>query len=271
MTHGIRPDMALVTGASSGIGAMYARRLAGQGHDVLLVARQRDRLEALARELTQRHGVRAEVLVADLTSPADRLRVEQRLRDDGDINTLVNNAGMSLAGSNAEADADDVEKMIALNVVTPTRLVRAALPRFLAQARGTIINLSSVLALAPERFGGSYAATKSYLLSFTQALHKEVAGRGVRVQVVLPGVVHTEIWERAGASVDRFPPEMVMEVDELVDAALDGLNRGELVSIPSLPDQGEWDALNQARLAMLPRLSLRHAAERYRSDISEDA
>ncbi|TBR39504.1 MULTISPECIES: SDR family NAD(P)-dependent oxidoreductase [Dyella] len=271
MNPRIHPDTVLITGASSGIGAMYARRLAAQGHDLILVARQQNKLDALATDLQQHHAVRVEVMPADLTLPDDRSRIEQRLRGDDAINMLINNAGMSVSGGNAQADPDTVEAMIALNVTAPTRLVRAMLPRLLSQARGTIVNVSSVLALAPERFGGSYAATKSYLLSFSQALQREVAGHGVRIQVVLPGVVRTDIWERAGSSLDRFPADMVMEVDELVDAALAGLNQGELVTIPSLPDLGEWDAINEARRALLPKLSLRHAAERYRSDISEDA
>jgi short-subunit dehydrogenase len=256
---------ALITGASTGIGAVYADRFAHRGHDLILVARDQQRLQQLAERLRRETSVRVEVLRADLTDKADLRQVEQRLRDDADISVLINNAGLGAHGGLIDADADQLERMIALNVVAVMRLATAAVPGFVARKRGTVINISSVLALAPELFNGGYSGTKAYVLNYTQALHGEVSPHGVRVQAVLPGATRTEIWERAGGSVDALPAEIVMEVDEMVDAALAGLDRGELVTIPSLPNAGDWESFNQMRLQLGPKLSRNHAAARYKT------
>ena len=257
-----RPGTALITGASAGIGATYAERLARRGHDLLLVARDRVRLEALAARLRADTGVSVEVLPADLTQRADLARVEQRLREDARITMLVNNAGIAVAGSLVDADPDRLEAMIQLNVVAPTRLAAAVAPRFAAAGSGTLVNVASVLALAPEMFNGSYSGTKAYVLNLSQALQHELAPRGVRVQAVLPGATRTELWERAGIELASLPPSMVMDVNEMVDAALAGLDHGETVTIPSLPDQGDWEAYSAARLALAPNLSRDRAAPR---------
>ncbi|RAO75693.1 SDR family NAD(P)-dependent oxidoreductase [Dyella jiangningensis] len=264
-------DTALVTGASTGIGAAYADRLAARGHPLVLVARNREALDTLAARLSREHRVKVDVLPADLTSSAQRAEVERRLREDEAIGTLVNNAGASVAGGLAEARLDDVEAMIGLNVVAPTRLTGALLPRLLARGRGSIINIASALAIAPELSVGAYAATKSYLLTYTLSLHKEVNGRGVQVQAVLPGITRTAIWEHAGKDIDSFPEHMIMEVDEMVDAALAGYDMGELVTVPSLPDGEEWNGYDEARRRLFPELSRSQAADRYKSDIPEDA
>ena len=263
-----RPGTALITGASAGIGATYAERLARRGHDLLLVARDRVRLEALAARLRADTGVSVEVLPADLTQRADLARVEQRLREDARITMLVNNAGIAVAGSLVDADPDRLEAMIQLNVVAPTRLAAAVAPRFAAAGTGTLVNVASVLALAPEMFNGSYSGTKAYVLNLSQALQHELAPRGVRVQAVLPGATRTELWERAGIELANLPPSMVMDVNEMVDAALAGLDHGETVTIPSLPDQGDWEAYSAARLALAPNLSRDRAAPRYRAALA---
>ena len=263
-----QPGTALITGASSGIGATYAERLARRGHDLLLVARDRVRLEALAARLRADTGVSVEVLPADLTQRADLARVEQRLREDARITMLVNNAGIAVAGSLVDADPDRLEAMIQLNVVAPTRLAAAVAPRFAAAGSGTLVNVASVLALAPEMFNGSYSGTKAYVLNLSQALQHELAPRGVRVQAVLPGATRTELWERAGIELANLPPSMVMDVNEMVDAALAGLDHGETVTIPSLPDQGDWEAYSAARLALAPNLSRDRAAPRYRAALA---
>ena len=254
---------ALITGASSGIGATYADRLARRGHDLILVARNRERLEALASRLTNATRRSVKVFDADLTSKADLARVEQVLRTDAGITVLVNNAGIAMSGDLAGADPDRLESMIILNVLVPSRLALAAIPRFLARGRGTLINISSVLALAPERFNGSYSGTKAYLLNLSLRLQQEVAGTGVRVQVVLPGATRTAIWEKAGTDIATLPPGTVMDVDEMVDAALAGLDRGESVTIPSLPDIADWEAYEAARQNMIPKLSRSSPALRY--------
>lgn len=255
---------ALVTGASTGIGATYADRLARRGYDLLLVARDAGRLEALAERLGAEHGIQVEVLPADLISKADVLKVEQRLRDDSTITLLVNNAGVAMNGQLVSADLDQAEAMIQLNVVTLTRLAAAAAANFFAAGRGSIINLGSVVALAPEMFNAVYSATKAYVLSLTQTLAGELRETGVQLQAVLPGVTRTEIWQRSGADASALPPSMIMEVGEMVDAALAGFDQRELVTIPSLPDAADWDAFVKARAALRPNLSHNQAAARYK-------
>lgn len=253
----------LITGASTGIGAIYADRLAKRGHDLVLVARDKQRLEALAARLRTETGHQVEVLPADLTSPADLRRVEERLRNDAAITGLVNNAGIATTGTLDSADPDQLEKVIDINVTALTRLSAAIAPRLVAQKGGTVINIASVLALAPEMFNATYNATKAYVLSFTQSMQVELGQHGVRVQAVLPGATRTEIWERAGADVNALPAEMVMHVDEMVDAALAGFDAGELVTLPSLPDSADWDNYVKARQALGPNLSHKHAAPRF--------
>ncbi len=255
---------ALVTGASSGIGAIYAQRLAARGFDLLLVARDQERLEAAASALRDAHGVQVEVLKADLTQKDDVLKLEQRLRSDSSISLLLNNAGVAADGLLANADLDQLERMIQLNVTAVTRLASAAAAGFAKAGRGTIINIASVVALFPERFNATYSASKAYVLSLTQSLNAELDGTGVKVQAVLPGVTRTEIWERSGIDASQIPAEMVMEAGEMVDAALAGLDQGELVTIPSLPNAGDWDAFVAARLVMAPNLSKSKAAARYK-------
>ncbi|RYF08612.1 MAG: SDR family oxidoreductase [Comamonadaceae bacterium] len=255
--------VALITGASSGIGATYADRLARRGYDLILVARDAARLPALAQRITQDTGVQAEVLRADLTDRADLAAVEQRLRSDDRITLLLNNAGMSVSGTLAEADIDAVERMISLNVTAPTRLAAAAARAFQARRAGTIINIASVLALAPELFSGTYSATKAYVLNLSHSMARELQPAGVRVQAVLPGATRTEIWERGGGSVDALPPEMVMDVGPLVDAALAGLDMGEAVTIPPLESVEGWQSLERARQELAPVLSRSQPATRY--------
>lgn len=255
---------ALITGASSGIGAVYAERLAARGHDLLLVARNRQRLEALAAGLMTKYGVNVEVLSADLGEPADLAQVEQRLRSDEAIGVLVNNAGIALHGTLADTKPEHIDALVALNIVAVTRLASAAAMRFSNTGRGTIINIASVVALAPEMFNAVYSASKAYVLSLSQTLHGELKDKGVQVQVVLPGVTRTEIFERSGLDVTQIDPQMVMEVGEMVDAALSGLDQKELVTIPSLPQATDWQAYIKARDALGPNLSRSSAAARYK-------
>ena len=254
---------ALITGASSGIGAVYADRLAKRGYDLILVARNEERLKALSARLTKHTGRSVKVIVADLSNKADLARIEQVVRTDASITVLVNNAGIAMSGDLASADPDRLESMIQLNVLAPSRLALAAVPGFVARGRGTLINIGSVLALAPELFNGSYSGTKAYLLNLSLRLQQEVAGKGVRVQVVLPGATRTAIWGNAGVDIATLPPSIVMDVDEMVDAALVGLDRGEAVTIPSLQDIADWEAFEAARKEMIPNLSRSSPAPRY--------
>lgn len=255
---------ALITGASTGIGATYADRLARLGYDLVLVARDEARLQALAERLRHDNDAVAEVLRADLLHRADLMQVEKRLRDDASIAMLVNNAGMAGGGPFADADPEKVEAIIGLNVLAVARLAAAATKNFVARGSGTIVNIASVTALMPESFEPVYLATKAFVLALSQSMHKELAPKGIQVQAVLPGITRTEIWERSGMDVHTLPPEMVMEATELVDAALAGLDMGETVTIPSLPDMADWESFNDMRRSLHPLLSRRHAAERYR-------
>lgn len=255
---------ALITGASTGIGAIYADRLAHRGHDLILVARDKAKLEALASRLREEAGVHVDILPADLSDPAQVGRVEQRIASEEALALLVNNAGISLEGTLIDTPRDTLLQLVAVNVTAPTLLAAAAVRAFVARGAGGIINLSSVLSLAPEMFDGTYSATKAFVLNLSQGLAKEVGDKGVRIQAVLPGATRTEIWAKSGKDIDAFPPEWVMEAGDLVDAALLGFDRGETVTIPPLADEGQWEAMQQARLAMAPNLTRRDVAPRYR-------
>jgi short-subunit dehydrogenase len=259
--------VAVITGASSGIGAVYADRLARRGFDLVLVARDGARMNALAERLRGETGVAIEIIPVDLTVDADIAKVERRLAAD-DIRILVNNAGMSLNGSVLENGPAELGRIIALNVTAPTRLASAAAKAFVAKGEGAVVNIASVLALAPEMFDGVYSGTKAFVLNLSQAMAAQLADKGVYTQAVLPGATRTEIWERSGKDVDAFPPDFVMDVDNLVDAALIGFDRRETITIPPLADEGQWAAMQQARFAMGPNLSKSAVAARYREPVT---
>lgn len=253
----------LITGASSGIGATYADRFARRGHDLVLVARDGARMDAIAADLRRETGVAIDIIPADLTNPAQLAVVEARLRHDDGIGILVNNAGASLGGRFVDQSTEDVAQLAALNITAVLRLASAAAPRLAKAGEGAIINIGSVVGLAPE-FGLSvYGATKAFVLFLSQGLSLELGPKGVYVQAVLPSATRTEIWERSGADINAL--SAVMEVGELVDAALVGFDRREPVTVPPLPSAADWDAYQSARQAMLPGFAQVHAAERYRT------
>jgi short-subunit dehydrogenase len=252
----------LITGASTGIGATYAERFAQRGHDLVLVARDRSRLEALAVRLRTERGVAVDVLPADLTQQADLAAVEARLRDDARIGILINNAGMAQSGGLLQQDGDSIDRLIALNVTALTRLAAAVAPRFAQAGAGSIVNIGSVVGFAPELGMTTYGATKAFVLFLSQGLNLELSSKGVHVQAVLPAATRTEIWERAGIDVNSLPE--VMEVGDLVDAALVGFDRRELVTIPPLQVADRWDALDAARQGLLSDIRQAQVAERYR-------
>lgn len=229
----------------------------------MLVARRKARLDALAARLRQAHGIAVDILQADLTQSSDLAAVETRLRDDARIEILINNAGASHAGGFIEQATDDVARIVALNTTALVRLASAVAPRLARAGEGAIINIGSVVGLAPE-FGMSvYGATKAFVLFLSQGLSLELSPKGVYVQAVLPAATRTEIWERAGIDIDALPA--LMEVSELVDAALVGFDRREPITIPPLHDAAQWEAFEVARQAMLPGFGQARAAERYRT------
>lgn len=255
---------AVVTGASSGIGALYADRLARRGYNLILVARSRERLEALARDLADKTGRTIEVIAADLNNKADLARVEQVLRTDSSITALVNNAGVGATAPLLASDVDTMNAVIDLNVTALMRLTYAAVPGMVARGGGAVINIASSVAIAPEVLNGVYGGSKSFVLAFSQSLHHELKGKNIRIQSLVPGATATDFWQLAGTPVEHLPGEIVMKAEDLVDAALSGFDQGELVTIPSLPDVADWNAYEAARQKLMPNLSRQEPAARYR-------
>jgi uncharacterized protein len=254
---------ALITGASSGIGAVYADRLARRGYDLIIVARSRGKLDKLAARITNETERSVEVLPADLNDKGDLARVEETLKKDASITLLINNAGIGTFAPLLNSDVNKMDEMISLNVSALTRLTYAAVPGFVARGTGTIVNISSIVAISPETLNGVYGGSKAYVLAFSHSLQHELASKGIRVQAVLPGATATDFWDAGGLPVHNLPSEIVMTTENLVDAALSGLDQGELVTIPALPDKGEWDRFEAARRDMSTRLSHTNPAARY--------
>jgi short-subunit dehydrogenase len=254
---------ALITGASAGIGAVYADRLAKRGYDLILVARDKTRLAGLSQRLRNSTGRSVDTVLADLNEKADLARVEAILRANADITLLVNNAGCGATAPLLNADVEKMDDMIRLNVGALTRLTYAAAPRFVARGGGTIINISSIVAISPETLNGVYGGGKAYVLAFSLSLHHELADKGVRVQAVLPGATATAFWDAAGVPLHHLPAAIVMSPDDMVDASLAGLDQGEVVTIHSLADKAEWDGYEAARRAMSGKLSNAVPAPRY--------
>jgi short-subunit dehydrogenase len=254
---------ALITGASRGIGAVYADRFAKRGYDLILVARDAARLTSLSSRLAHETGRVVTPLQADLADAADLAKVETALRDDPTITMLVNNAGVASAAPLLQANVERMAQMITVNVTALTRLTYAAAPAFVARGSGTIINIASVVSVAPELINGVYGASKAYVLAFSQSLQHELASKGVRIQAVLPGVTATDLWESAGSSYQNLPQSIVMSPEDMVDAALAGLDQGEVVTLPSLHDADDWHRFEAERRALAPRFRNGTPAPRY--------
>ena len=231
----------------------------------ILVARNRERLDDLAKQLADETGRRVDVIAADLNDKADLARIEARLRTDAGITMLVNNAGVAAVTPMLDSEVDAMDDMITLNVRALTRLTYAAAPSFVARGGGAIVNIASIVAVGPEILNGVYGASKAYVLALSQSLHKELADKNVSIQAVLPGATATDLWAKAGRPVEHLPNEIVMSTGDMVDAALAGLDQGELVTIPSLPDIADWYAYEAARQKLLPNLSRKTPAARYRA------
>ena len=265
-----RRPRALVTGASSGIGAEFAKHMARDGYDLILVARRRERLEELARQLQTDHSIAAEVLVADLTQPSDLRLVEQRLAEDSALEMLVNNAGFGGYMPFIDLDPDRAEELIRLHVLAVTRLTHAALSGMVPRSHGTIINVSSLLAFSqtlpspplPKR--ATYAATKAYIHAFTQILHSELQGTGVQVQVLCPALVWTEFHAKVNLDTSFIAPDMRLNPEEVVNASLKGLELGEVVCIPALNDPAILTEFEERqRLVGFHGMSVNGLAQRY--------
>lgn len=225
---------ALVTGASTGLGAVFASTLARQGYDLVIVARNEALLEALAGRLHDSHGCTVQVIAADLTRPAALRAVEMQLAHDGAFDLLINNAGFGTVGPFATLDPEREAEEIQLNVVALMRLTRAALPGMIARGYGGIINVSSMSAFVPGPYDATYGATKAFVNSFTESLHEELRGTGVRVQALCPGFTYTEFQQRAGIDVSAVPAFVWMTPEAVVEASLAALQRGHVVCVPGL-------------------------------------
>lgn len=262
MNRTLQSGLAIVTGASSGIGAVYADRLAARGHDLLLIARRTERLQQIADDIRTRHGVDPKIETADLASSDDLARIEALVRQ-APVEVLVNNAGLGALGATAEQTADQLESVVLLNVLALTRLSHAALEVFRTRGTGTLINLGSVSAFNPSAQGPAYSGSKAYVLNFTRSLQLEYLQSPIRIQIVQPGPIRTEFFAAAGVSEDIFPAEAFLTAEQLVDAALVGLDAGEKVSTPSLPDAELWDRLEESRDAFVQATRSGAVADRY--------
>jgi uncharacterized protein len=227
--------LAVVTGASAGIGKVFCQKLAARGYDLIVVARDGNRLESLRQDLEQRHGIAVEVFPADLTIDTDVSLLAERLTRSPQLALLVNNAGFGTRGPLADASPAQQEAMIRLHIMAPMRLAQAALPVLLQKRRGAIVNVSSVASFLYSAGNVNYCATKAYLTTFSEGLAAEVAGTGVKVQALCPGFTHTEFHQRMKVDVGEVPRWMWMPAERVVETSLRNLERGgPVVCIPGL-------------------------------------
>jgi len=246
--------LAVVTGASAGIGRAFAERLVRDAWDLVLVARRRERLDALAAQLREAHGRRVEVLVADLSDETGLRLVEERIAKEPTLELLVNNAGFGTSGPFVDRDRQGESQEVRLNVLALLRLTHAALEAFRGRGHGSVINVSSLAGFQPAPYNATYAATKAFVNSFTQAIAEELRGTGLRLQLLCPGFTRTEFQEVAGVRSDEVPGFAWMEPDAVVEASLEGLRRGELIVIP-----GAGNKVMGALLRALPSAVARRA------------
>lgn len=257
---------AVVTGASAGIGKIYAERLAKRGYDLLLVARRAELLDELAKSLEAAHAVSVQTHAADLSSPEALEAVAQAIAGDDSISMLVNNAGTSTLGAVASTRPADVSAMTDLNISALVRLTLAILPHFKARSSGTIINIGSVLGFHSLPISSAYSGTKGYVLNFTRGLQEELAGSGVKIQLVLPAATATDIWEISGVPLSALDPASIMTPEDMVDAALAGLDQGETITLPSVENIKLFEAYDTARMELLLASQTGKPASRYMSN-----
>jgi short-subunit dehydrogenase len=255
--------LAVITGASAGIGAVYADRLAAQGYPLLLVARRADRLKDLAAEVKGKYRASVTTLVADLELSEDLARLASRIGEE-DVTMLVNNAGAGGLGPTAKASAEQLDRIISLNIAAVTRLSHVALARFRDRGNGTLVNIGSNMAHAHAASGAVYTGSKAYVLNFTRSLQAEYADSAIRIQLVMPGPIHTEFFSSQGMSEAVFPPDAYLTAEQLVDAALAGLAAGEVVTIPSMVEIEPWTTLEAARVAFMEATLSGQVGRRYR-------
>lgn len=252
----------LITGASSGIGAAFARNLAARGYDLILVARREDRLAALATELVQRHGITAEIIVADLATPAGVMQVEQRINNCASLMMLINNAGTGTIGSFAESNLDAHLAVMRLHMTASVRLIHAALPGMIARRHGAIINVASIGAFLPSAGNVTYNATKAFLVSFSAALNDELHNTGIFVQALCPGFTATEFHDRLGVNRAAIPRWLWMSADDVAAASLRSLKHGPVVYVPGIRNRALIALFRNPLTAPLLRQTIRRRVHR---------
>lgn len=263
MTNTNAKKVAVITGASAGIGAVYADRLASRGYDLVLIARRADRLDALCAQLSKAYGIKAEGIPADLSQDADLTRIEALLSDRDDVHVLVNNAGIARLGKISQRTLDDALSQIALNITALTRLTQAVVPPFIRRNEGVIINIASVLAIHALPISAVYSGTKAFVLQYTKGLQQELAETGVKVQLVLPASTATELWDLSGVPLAALNKKALMTTEHMVDAALAGLDQGEAVTWPSVADATLWTKFESARAELFASTQVGSPAPRY--------
>jgi uncharacterized protein len=254
---------AVITGASSGLGKVYADRLAQRGYDLLLVARRADRLRNLAEELRTKYDIEANFIVADLGNSTDLQRVSDTISVDSRVSVMVNNAGTSLLAPSVEIPLAGLDAQLNVNARAVSHLSQAVLPGFIKRDAGTIINIGSVLSFSVLPISTSYSATKAHVMLYTIGLQQELADTHVRVQLVLPASTATEIWDVAGIGVHALDQATVMTAEDCVDAALAGLDNGEAVTLPSIEDPELWADFDALRNKMFAASQTSKPASRY--------
>jgi short-subunit dehydrogenase len=257
---------AVVTGASSGLGEVFAERLAERGYNLKLVARRKDRLDALAEKLQSKYGIKVTNLVADLGSDSELEKVAEDLRTDSSITLLINNAGTSTLSAVATTSVAKQKEMVNVNVTALMLLSNAVLPRFIEKNAGIVINVASVLGFYTLPISAVYSGTKGFVVQYTQGLQEEVKGSNVRVQLVNPATTATEIWEVGGVPLSALVQSTIMTTEDCVDAILSGLDKGELVTHPSVHDQKLIDTYEDARIKLFVGSQNGKPAERYNKE-----
>ena len=264
--------VALVTGASSGLGAAFAERLAREGYDLIVAARRGERLEDLRERLEKNEGIKVDVMVADLANSSDLRLVEERAANESRLELLVNNAGFAGYMPVIELGPDRAEELIKLQVLAVVRLTHAALSGMLGRGRGAIINVSSRLGFSaplgsdplPKR--ATYAGSKAFVITFTELLHSELKGTGVQVQALCPGLVDTEFHERARIDRSRLTAAVVTPPGDIVEASLAGLRLGEVICIPTMEDASLLAAIEESEKRFFENTRTGQIALRYREN-----
>jgi short-subunit dehydrogenase len=263
MNSNNKKETAVVTGASSGLGKIFADRLAQRGYDLILVARRKERLDDIADRLQSKYGVKVTNLVADLSSETDLENVANHLKNDESITLLINNAGTATLAPSATTSVAQQKAMVDLNVTALMLLSNAVLPRFIAKNEGTLINIASVLGFYSLPFSSVYSGTKGFVVQYTRGLQEETKGTNVRVQLVNPATTATEIWEVGGVPLSALEQSTIMTTEDCVDATFAGLDKGELATYPSVNDEQLINTYEDARIKLFGGSQSGKPAERY--------